>query len=98
MPPRDTVKLSSKGQIVIPARIRRRLGLKTGETLHVRAGRGKEIVLTAEAPADDEIDALRDRMRSWVDTSGRDPEAELYERRRVERERSDRRRRAARGA
>jgi AbrB family looped-hinge helix DNA binding protein len=46
MPRRATVvRLSSKGQLVIPASIRRQLGLKTGQALSVRTGSRREIVV-----------------------------------------------------
>lgn len=35
-----TTKLSAKGQVVIPADVRRELGLKAGQTLHVRKAAG----------------------------------------------------------
>ncbi|SRR5712692_10914527 len=39
------VRVSSKGQIVIPVAVRRRLGLKTGQPLAIRANTQDEIVL-----------------------------------------------------
>jgi len=50
------VKTSAKGQVVIPAEIRRALGIKPGTKFHVRA-EGKEVVLFP-LPADP-IRALR---------------------------------------
>lgn len=83
----QVVRLSSKGQLVIPAPLRRRLGLKTGQSLAVRTGRQGEIVLSpAEADAEGLEQMLR-RARSWAVGRRRDLVAELHERRRRERER-----------
>jgi AbrB family looped-hinge helix DNA binding protein len=40
------VRLSSKGQIVIPLEVRRRLGLKTGDPLVIVAQDGEAILMT----------------------------------------------------
>lgn len=48
-----TTKLSSKGQIVLPAKVRRQLALSTGETLDIRVENAKgldRIVITRNAP------------------------------------------------
>ena len=50
-----TVKLSSKGQLVIPKRIREALGLKKGTRFHVNVAEGK-IILEPETTSP--IDAL----------------------------------------
>jgi len=42
-------KLSTKGQVVLPGRIRRRLGLQAGDTLDVKL-EGERIVLARRGP------------------------------------------------
>jgi len=54
------VRMSSKGQIVIPAAVRRRLGLKTGQQMAIRANTQDEIVLR---PADRDSDAVDVMLR-----------------------------------
>ncbi len=79
------VRLSSKGQLVIPASLRRRLGLKTGQALAVRTGTGREIVLS---PAEEDslgLEAMLDQARTWSGARRRDLVAELHDRRRRER-------------
>lgn len=83
----NVVRLSSKGQLVIPASLRRRLGLKTGQALAVRAGTRREIVLS---PAEEDslgLEAMLDRARAWSGGRRRDLVAELHDRRRRERAR-----------
>lgn len=83
----NVVRLSSKGQLVIPASLRRRLGLKTGQALAVRAGTLREIVLS---PAEEDslgLEAMLDRARAWSGRHRRDLVAELHDRRRRERAR-----------
>lgn len=41
-------KLSTKGQVVLPSRVRRRLGLQAGDTLEVKL-EGQRIVLARKA-------------------------------------------------
>ena len=82
------VRLSSKGQLVIPAALRRKLGLKTGHALAVRGGAGREIVITpAEADSQALERALR-RARSWTAGRRRDLVDELHRRRERERRRT----------
>lgn len=54
------VRMSSKGQIVIPREIRRKLGLKAGTNFHVRV-EGHDVVLF-RLP-DDPIRALRGSVK-----------------------------------
>ena len=54
------VRMSSKGQIVIPVAVRRRLGLKTGQPLAIHANTQDEIVLR---PADRDSDAVDEMLR-----------------------------------
>jgi bifunctional DNA-binding transcriptional regulator/antitoxin component of YhaV-PrlF toxin-antitoxin module len=83
------VRLSSKGQLVIPAPLRRKLGLKTGQALAGRTGAHREIVFS---PAEADLQGLETmlrRARSWAASRRRDLVEELHERRRRERERED---------
>lgn len=91
-----TVRVSSKGQIVIPAPLRRRLGIKTGQRLVVRAGRGEGVVLEPAERAADAVEEMRKRLKSAARALGRDLVRELHARRRSERER-ERRLRERRG-
>ena len=88
MPRRATVvRLSSKGQLVIPASMRRKLGLKTGQALAVRTGAHREIVLSLAETDSQGLEMMLRRARSWVAARQRDLVEELHERRRRERER-----------
>lgn len=80
------VILSSKGQIVIPATLRRRLDLKSGSPLVVRRQGEREIVLCPLEDAHGDLDTALKRIREAVKRSGRDPLAEFHEARRRERE------------
>ena len=71
----DTLVVSSRGQITLPAMLRKRLGLKTGDVL-ILEDRGSEIVLKPgvvietqyysdeEIAEWDEADSLSDRERA----------------------------------
>jgi len=84
----SVVRLSSKGQVVIPVRIRRQLGLRTGQPLAVRTGRHADIILGPATERGRDIEALLRRARSWDAARKRDLVAELHERRRQERARA----------
>ena len=79
------VRVSSKGQIVIPVAFRRRLGLKTGQPLAVRAGTQDEIVLRPVDRDSEAVDEMLRRFRAAAKKLGGDPLRELHERRRRER-------------
>lgn len=66
-----TARLSSKSQIVIPAEVRRRLGLQPGDRLRVEVEDGR-IVLTRESPL-----AALDRLRSAGTGRWKEAEEEL---------------------
>jgi AbrB family looped-hinge helix DNA binding protein len=88
MPRRSSVvRVSSKGQIVIPAALRRRLGLKTGQSLAVRAGKGRQIVFVPIGDHAADADEMLRRIRAASAKSGRDLVEELHRRRRLERAR-----------
>ncbi len=79
------VRLSSKGQLVIPASVRRKLGLKTGQALAVRTGSHREIVLSPAEEDSRGLESMLAQARSWAPAQERDLVAELHERRRQER-------------
>ena len=87
--PRHTtvVHLSSKGQLVIPASLRRKLNLKTGQALRVRSGAHREIVFSPAEADSQSLEVMLRQARSWVAASRRDLVEELHQRRRRERER-----------
>ncbi len=60
----STTKMSSKGQVVIPEEIRKRLGLKTGSQFVVVGENGVVILKTISAPSMEDFDELiRDARR-----------------------------------
>lgn len=65
-----TTKLSSKGQVVIPEEIRRRLGLKEGAQFVV-VGEGDVVILKSIAtPSMDQFDDLVRRARAAARQAG----------------------------
>lgn len=80
----NTVRLSSKGHVVIPARWRRSLRLKAGQVLRIRKGGENEIVLSPVEASEREIRDMLARARDWARKSGRDLVAELHLRRQRE--------------
>lgn len=83
----EVVRLSSKGQIVIPARMRRVLGIERGQSLRMRLEGDRQIVLSAADAEPAEVEAGRAKLERWVADTGRDPVGELHARRRRERTR-----------
>lgn len=70
----STTKLSSKGQVVIPEEIRRRLGLEPGAQFVV-VGEGDVVVLKAlEAPDPAEFAELVTKARASAEAAGMTPE------------------------
>lgn len=68
-----TTKLSSKGQVVIPEEIRKRLGLEEGMQFVV-VGEGDVVILKAVAPpAMDELDDLLRQARRSAREAGLQP-------------------------
>lgn len=61
----ETVRLSSKGQIVIPARIRRELGLKTGRVMLVTTKSPRQIVLSLPEDNGESLESMLKRSRAW---------------------------------
>lgn len=69
-----TTKLSSKGQVVIPEEIRKRLGLEAGAQFVV-VGEGDVVVLKAlKAPRMSDFKALLEEARKSAEAAGLTPE------------------------
>jgi AbrB family looped-hinge helix DNA binding protein len=65
-----TTKMSSKGQVVIPEDIRKRLKLKTGSQFVVLAEKDVVILKTIAPPSIDEFDALIAEARCKAKRAG----------------------------
>ena len=65
-----TTKMSSKGQVVIPERIRKRLGLEAGSQFIVVAGKDAVILKTISPPSLDEFDELIRKARRQARKAG----------------------------
>jgi AbrB family looped-hinge helix DNA binding protein len=88
----ETTRVSSRGQVVIPASVRRRLRLEAGDLLQVEVEEAPEAIVMRRATKPEIEQALRKGYR-WFSRTGRDPVEELHESRRQARlaERSRRR-------
>jgi AbrB family looped-hinge helix DNA binding protein len=87
-----TTRLSSKGQVVIPARVRRALGWRPGEKLSVEVGPKDQRALVLRGQSSDEMETTLTRGYAWFERGRRDPVAALHESRRLARARERRRR------
>jgi len=65
-----TTRMSSKGQVVIPEDIRKRLGLEPGSQFVVVAGKDAIILKTISPPSMDEIDELIKTARRQARKAG----------------------------
>ena len=63
MPNLATTKMSSKGQVVIPEGIRKRLGLKAGAQFVVVGDKDVVILKTISSPSMEDFDALISEAR-----------------------------------
>jgi len=66
----ETTKMSSKGQIVIPEEIRKRLGLKAGDKFLVVGDNDVIILKSISAPSIDEFDDLIAKARKQAESAG----------------------------
>ena len=57
-------RVSTKGQVVVPSRIRRKLGLQPGDSLEARI-EGQQIVLTPRKARTRKARILRDPVTGW---------------------------------
>ncbi|MEA3412906.1 MAG: AbrB/MazE/SpoVT family DNA-binding domain-containing protein [Pseudomonadota bacterium] len=62
--------MSSKGQVVIPEDIRKRLGLEAGSQFVVVAGKDAVILKTISQPSMDEFDSLLRKARQQARKAG----------------------------
>lgn len=65
-----TSKMSSKGQVVIPEEIRKRLGLKAGDQFVVLGEKDTVILKTISQPSLDEFDGLIAEARRQASEAG----------------------------
>jgi AbrB family looped-hinge helix DNA binding protein len=68
-----TTKMSSKGQVVIPEEIRKRLGLKAGAKFIVLGDRDVVILKTISAPSKSEFKDLISKARKQARKVGMKP-------------------------
>ncbi len=66
----STTKLSSKGQVVIPEAIRKKLGLKSGDQFVVTGNRDVVILKSISPPSLDEFDDLIAEARRQARKAG----------------------------
>ena len=70
MPNLATTKMSSKGQVVIPEGIRKRLGLKTGAQFVVVGDKDVVILKAISPPSMEDFDALISEARRQAKNAG----------------------------
>ena len=70
MAPLATTKMSSKGQIVIPEEIRKRLGFKTGSQFVVVGDKDTVILKAISPPSMKEFDTLMSEARRQARRAG----------------------------
>ncbi len=68
-----TTKLSSKGQVVIPEEIRRRLGLEPGSQFVVMGNRDVVVLKVIHPPEMSQFDELIESARNAAERSGMTP-------------------------
>jgi AbrB family looped-hinge helix DNA binding protein len=87
-----TTRLSSKGQVVIPAAVRDALGLSVGEVLTVELGAPGERTIVLRGAALSEIETRIAQGYVWLEQTGDDPVEAFHEARRQARLREHERR------
>ena len=66
----STTKMSSKGQVVIPEEVRKKLGLKTGSLFVVIGDKDVVILKVITAPAMDQFDDMIREVRKKAKLAG----------------------------
>jgi len=88
----DTTRLSSKGQVVIPAWVRRQLRLSSGEELRVEIAAGGERAVILRGSTLREIERRLEKGYEWIERTGTNLVEALHEARRKARLKERRRR------
>lgn len=88
----SVTRLSSKGQVVIPASIRRRLNLAAGDELRVEIASTADRTIVLRAANRRDVESALRRGYAWIEERGEDLVTALHETRRRARERERRRR------
>lgn len=70
MKPLATTKMSSRGQIVIPEEIRKKMNLKTGSQFVVVGDKGTVVLKEISAPSIDDFDELISEARKQARKAG----------------------------
>jgi len=87
-----TTRLSSKGQVVIPARVRRALGWRPGQPLSIEMAPDGARALVLRGHGADESEAVLARGYEWLERTGVDLVDALHAARQRARARERRRR------
>ncbi len=66
----ETTKMSSKGQVVIPVNIRKKLGLKTGSQFIVVGDKNVVILKSIEPPSMQDFDEMITKARTRARQAG----------------------------
>lgn len=66
----DILAVSSKGQVVLPANLRRKLSIKSGDHLAVYASGDVIMLKKIEMPKDEDFKSLFDEAQAWAKSVG----------------------------
>jgi len=61
----ELTKVSSRGQVVIPQRVRERLRIKEGETLAVSAENDLVVLKKISNPLEEDLETLKEIKEAW---------------------------------
>lgn len=66
----DVLTVSSKGQVVLPANIRKRLSIESGDKLAAYASGDVILLKRIKMPAEDEFTQILDEAQEWASSVG----------------------------
>ena len=61
----ELTKVSSKGQVVIPQRVREKLRIKEGETLAVSAEHDLVVLKKVSNPLEEDLETIKEIKEAW---------------------------------